>query len=422
MSFEKFQLAIPILKAIKKCGYKKPTAIQERAIPIILSGGDLIASANTGTGKTAAFMLPILQGLCRKQVQEKGRARVLVLSPTRELADQVAEAARQYGRFMAFKSAVVLGGVSYRPQLRALSGQVDLVVGTPGRLLDHLNRGTLDLSKLEVLVLDEADRMLDMGFKRDVDNIIRATPKTRQSLLFTATMDKATTALAKSMMKEPDVVDVSEGRVTVDSIDQHLYLADSLSHKKRLLMYLAKNGDITRAVVFSATKKGAESLARDLRKEGCRAKALHGDMSQAARSRTMASMRKGKVRLLIATDVAARGLDVSDISHVINFDLPNGAQDYVHRIGRTGRAGASGVAISFACGSKDAAHLQSIERFIGQKIARKTVEGLEPKRPLSKPLKTTRSFGPRRKKKRFSFGLKKADGKRERTGNVRIIK
>ncbi len=422
MSFEKFQLDTPILKAIKKCGYKKPTAIQERAIPIILSGRDLIASANTGTGKTAAFMLPILQRLCRKKVEKKGFARVLVLSPTRELAEQVAEAARQYGRFMAFKTAVVLGGVSYRPQLRALSGKVDLVVGTPGRLLDHLNRGTLDLSKLEVLVLDEADRMLDMGFKRDVDQIIRATPQTRQSLLFTATMDKATTALAKSMMKEPDVVDVSEGRVTVDSIEQHLYLADSFSHKKRLLMHLAKNEKITRAVVFSATKRGAESLARDLRKKGCKAKALHGDMSQAARSRTMASMRQGKVRLLIATDVAARGLDVSDISHVINFDLPNGAQDYVHRIGRTGRAGASGVAISFACGSKDAAQLKSIERFIGKKIARKTVEGLEPKLPLSKPLKTTRSFGPRRKKKRFSFGLKKADGKRERGGKVRIIR
>ncbi len=421
MSFSKLELTEPILKAVKKCGYKSPTAIQKKAIPEVMSGKDLIASAQTGTGKTAAFVLPILHKLALKKGRKNGRPRVLVLSPTRELAQQVVDETKRYGRFLDLKCAVILGGASYRPQFKALSGKVDVVVGTPGRLLDHLDRGSLNLSDVEVLVLDEADRMLDMGFKRDVEKLTKATPKSRQTLLFTATLDRATTSLAKTLMKNPVRVDIAGSGVTVDSITQHIYLADSVSHKKKLLRCMVGDKSCVKAVVFSATKRGAEDLARDLKRQGHRAAALHGDMSQAARSRTMMNMRKGKVSLLVATDVAARGLDVAGITHVINFDLPQAAQDYVHRIGRTGRAGAQGIAISFACGSKDAAQLKAIERFIGRRIARKTIEGLEPKRPLAKPLKTTRSFKPGRKKKRFSFGLKDS-GATKRTGTIRIIK
>ncbi len=422
MSFEKLKLNPSILKAVKKCGYESPTAIQEKAIPQVLGARNLVASANTGTGKTAAFVLPILHRLSQGDRSRKGAPRVLILSPTRELAEQVADATRRYGRFLNIKSTVILGGVSYGPQFKTLSRPIDVVIGTPGRLLDHLERGSLDLSRLEILVLDEADRMLDMGFKRDVERITKATPKKRQTLLFTATMDRATSSLADRLMTNPVHIDVASGRVTVDSICQSIYLADSLGHKKRLLRHLASDKALKMAVVFSATKRGAEEIARDLKRHGHRAAALHGDMSQAARSRTMASMRRGKVRLLVATDVAARGIDVSGISHVINFDLPQAAHDYVHRIGRTGRAGAEGIAISFASGSKDAAQLKAIERFIGMRIKRKTIEGLEPKRPLAAPLKTTRTFRPGRKKKRFSFGLKKAEGQKSRRGTVRIIK
>ncbi len=422
MSFEKLKLNPSIIKAVKKCGYERPTAIQEKAIPQVLGARNLVASANTGTGKTAAFVLPILHRLSQEGRGGKGAPRVLILSPTRELAEQVADATRRYGRFLNIRSTVILGGVSYGPQFKALSRPIDVVIGTPGRLLDHLERGSLDLSRLEILVLDEADRMLDMGFKRDVERITRATPKKRQTLLFTATMDRATSRLADRPMTNPVHIDVASGKVTVDSICQRIYLADSLVHKKRLLRHLASDKALKRAVIFSATKRGAEEIARDLKKHGHKAAALHGDMSQAARSRTMASMRRGKVRLLVATDVAARGIDVSGISHVINFDLPQAAHDYVHRIGRTGRAGAEGIAISFASGSKDAAQLKAIERFIGMRIKRKTIEGLEPKRPLAAPLKTTRSFRPGRKKKRFSFGLKKADAQKARRGTVRIIK
>ncbi len=407
MSFEGLNLSRPILQAVKKCGYKRPTPIQKEAIPLAMSGRDVIASAQTGTGKTAAFVLPILHKLSGERTGSKKGPRALVLSPTRELAQQVVSETRRYGSFLKLKYALILGGMSYRPQLKALASGTDLVVGTPGRLLDHIKRGSLDLSGIEVLVLDEADRMLDMGFKRDVERITRACASSKQTLLFTATLDRGTTTLAKTLMKKPKSVNVVGGGVTVESITQHIYLADSNRHKKALLDSMVKDKKCTKAVIFSATKRGAEKLAKDLRKQGYRAAALHGDMSQAARSRTMSNMRKGKVNLLVATDVAARGLDVTGISHVINFDLPQAAHDYVHRIGRTGRAGAKGIAISLACGSKDAAQLHAIERFIGKRISRKTVKGLEPKAPLPKPLSTTRSFKPRKNRKRFSFGLKR---------------
>jgi len=407
MSFKQFKLDTTILKAVEKCGYSKPTAIQVKAIPQVLAGRDLIASAQTGTGKTAAFMLPILQRLSVLKKGRKGAPRALVLSPTRELADQVTEATRTYGRFMNLRSAVILGGVSYGSQFKALSRPIDLVVGTPGRLIDHLQRGTLDLSRLEILVLDEADRMLDMGFKRDVEKITAAASKDRQTLLFTATFDRSMAQLASRLLKDPVRIDVAGRNMTLDAIDQQIYVTDNLAHKKRLLRYMASDRGVTKAIIFSATKRSAEALARELKGLGHRAAALHGDMSQAARNRTMKAMRNGMIRLLVATDVAARGLDVTGISHVINFDLPQGTQDYVHRIGRTGRAGAEGTAVSFASGADDALQLQRIERFIGMKISREEIPGLEPSRSLPAPVKNVRSFRPRRQKRHFSMGLKK---------------
>jgi ATP-dependent RNA helicase RhlE len=384
MSFETLQLNPAILRAITACGYSEPTPIQSRSIPEILAGRDILATAQTGTGKTAAFMLPVLQRLSEVRRGPKGAPRVLVITPTRELAAQVTEATRNYGRFLNLRSAVILGGTPYVNQYRDLGGSLDLVVGTPGRLIDHLERRSLNLSKLEVLILDEADRMLDMGFKEDMEKLVAAAPATRQTLLFTATLDKTMADLAGRMLNEPVRIDIAGKQVTLEQIEQRLHVTDCLEHKKRLLHHLAADPDVTRAIVFSATKRDADALAVELSALGHRAAALHGDMPQGARNRTVRDLRQGRVRLLVATDVAARGLDVNGISHVINFDLPMAAEDYVHRIGRTGRAGATGVAISFVSRS-DVPRLERIERFIAQPLPQSVIAGLEPTRPLRGP-------------------------------------
>ena len=381
MSFQELNLAAPILRAIENCGYTEPTPIQARAIPEILAGRDVLATAQTGTGKTAAFMLPALQRLSELKRGPKGAPRVLVVTPTRELAAQVTEATRTYGRFLNLRSAVLLGGTPYGPQFRELGAPIDFVVGTPGRLIDHLTRKSLDLSRLEVLILDEADRMLDMGFKEDLEKIVAAAPKGRQTLLFTATLDRTMADLAGRMLNNPVRIDIAGKKMTLDQIEQRLHVADNLEHKKLLLKHLAADVAVTRAIVFSATKRDADALARDLTLQGHRAAALHGDMNQGARNRTVRDLRNGKVRLLVATDVAARGLDINGISHVINFDLPMAAEDYIHRIGRTGRAGASGIAISFAS-SSDFDRLARIERLIAQSLPQSVIAGLEPTRPL----------------------------------------
>ena len=399
MSFQDLQLADSVLRAVDACGYATPTPVQARAIPEVLAGRDLIASAQTGTGKTAAFMLPVLHKLAQFQKGPKGAPRVLVLTPTRELAAQVTEATRTYGRFLRVRSTVILGGTPYGPQFRDLGRPIDLVVGTPGRLIDHLERGSLDLSRLEILILDEADRMLDMGFKEDVEKITSAAPAGRQTLMFTATMDRTMTELAGRLLQSPVRVEVAGPQVTLEQITQRLHAADNLGHKQRLLQHLLANEDVNQAIIFSATKRAADELARDLASQGHRAAALHGDMNQSARNRTLQGLRRGRIRLLVATDVAARGIDVAGISHVVNFDLPQSAEDYVHRIGRTGRAGAAGTAISLVART-DVPRLRQIERFIQQTLPRVVIPGLEPRCSLSslpgKPGKKGQSSGSKR--------------------------
>jgi superfamily II DNA/RNA helicase len=383
MSFSELQLSEPILKAVKLCGYAAPTPIQKQAIPKAMAGHDLIATAQTGTGKTAAFVLPALMRLSvpSKATGRSKGPRVLVLTPTRELANQVTDAVRIYGKFMRIRSGAILGGMPYFEQQRLLSQPVDLIVATPGRLMDHMERGRIDFSRLEILILDEADRMLDMGFSEAVDTIAAATPQDRQTLMFTATMDNAMAKLAQRLLKNPVRVEIAGKKTTLDAIEQRLHAADDMQHKNRLLKHLISDSGMTRAIIFSGTKRNADQLARELAAQGHASAALHGDMNQNARNRTIMNMRRGKIRLLVATDVAARGLDVTGITHVINYDLPKNAEDYVHRIGRTGRAGAAGIAISFASG-KEVDFLRSIERYIGQSIPQTVIAGLEPARPL----------------------------------------
>ncbi len=380
MSFENLKLHPSILKSIVEAGYTTPTPIQEQAIPEVLAGHDLMASAQTGTGKTAAFILPALQRLTVPSPVHGRGPRILVLTPTRELATQVNEAAWKYGRALHVKTVSILGGMPYPLQNKLLSQPVDILVATPGRLIDHLERGRIDFSRLEMLILDEADRMLDMGFIDDVEKIAAATPASRQTLLFSATLDGVVGNLAQRLLKQPKTIQVSGQQAKHENIDQRLHYVDDLAHKNRLLQHIITDVEVKQAIIFTATKRDADQLAEDLFAQGHAAAALHGDMNQGARNRTITKMKRGQLRVLVATDVAARGLDVSGISHVINFDLPKFAEDYVHRIGRTGRAGASGIAVSFAS-QRDGMHLKRIERFTGHNIAPHVIPGLEPKRP-----------------------------------------
>jgi len=384
VSFNDFNLHPAILKAVQQCGYTTPTPVQAETIPKVLDGHDIIASANTGTGKTASFVLPALQLLTKRRFNKKqyGKPSVLVLTPTRELANQVSQAIRNYGKNVHCFSTSLVGGMPYGPQIKSLSRQIDIVVATPGRLLDMLERRRIDLSYVNMLVLDEADRMLDMGFVDEVNKIADSTPEDRQTLLFTATWDNTLAKLAQTLLKEPERIQI-ETEPTQDNIEQRLHVADDFDHKTRLLEHLLDDDKLTQAIIFSATKQGADILAQDLVAQGHAAAALHGDMKQGARTRTLTNLRRGKLRLLVATDVAARGLDITTLSHVINFDLPRFAEDYVHRIGRTGRAGAAGTAISFAL-PDDLLHLERIERYTGQQVPQYVIPGLEPTRRLQR--------------------------------------
>jgi superfamily II DNA/RNA helicase len=378
MTFSELNLAAPILKSILQSGYTTPTPIQAEAIPAALKGEDLIASAQTGTGKTAAFILPALQRLLAAASKPGRGPRVLVLTPTRELAQQVNEATRKYGRGMRVNTVSILGGMPYPLQNRLLSQPVDILVATPGRLIDHINRGRIDFSRLELLVLDEADRMLDMGFIEDVERIVSATPATRQTLLFSATMDGPIAKLAQRILKNPRRISMAAQNARNENIEQRMHYVDDLHHKNRVLRHVLSDAAIQQAIVFTATKRDADSLAEALHSEGHSVAALHGDMNQGARNRTLQSLRRGQLRVLVATDVAARGIDVLGISHVVNFDLPKVAEDYIHRIGRTGRAGAKGIALTLVSG-RDTVLLKRIERFTGNQITAHIIAGLEPK-------------------------------------------
>lgn len=401
MSFAQLNLNQNIFKAITACGYKTPTPIQARSIPDILLGKDLVASAQTGTGKTAAFVLPALHRLSLKKSTIKPR--ILILTPTRELATQITQAADTYGKFLRFNIVSLVGGMPYRQQLKRLSRPVDIIVATPGRLLDHMKNHRLDLSAIEMLVLDEADRMLDMGFIDDVKDITKVTPKSRQTLLFSATVDEKLSQVINHLLKDPVRIDLSQETLSPAQIKQEIYLADNLSHRAELLEHFLTNEKIFKGIIFTATKINADKLAKQIYDQGFATAPLHGDLKQKVRMRTIEQFRRGKVQFLIATDVAARGIDINDVTHVINLDLPRFAEDYVHRIGRTGRAQKSGVAISFVLPSEVRA-LQKIEKYLGQKLDMCTVEGLEPTRRMKS---NSQSDNPSKKNHRKGFGFKK---------------
>lgn len=364
VSFAQLNLDSNIYKAIEACGYTQPTPIQAQSIPDILLGKDLVASAQTGTGKTAAFVLPALQRLSREPSK---KTRVLILTPTRELANQIMKAASLYGKFLRFNIVSLVGGMPYHNQIKDLARGADIIVATPGRLMDHMEQKRVDLSGIEMLVLDEADRMLDMGFIDDVNYIAKLTPGNRQTLLFSATVDKQLSTIVKHLLKNPIRIDLSSEKIASPQIKQELYKANNAQHKMRLLKHFLVDGNIYKAIIFSATKIMADKLANQLKDDGFTAASLHGDLKQNVRNRTIEQLRRGKIQYLVATDVAARGIDISDITHVFNFDMPRFCEDYVHRIGRTGRAGKEGIAISFVMPT-DLRHLQRIERYIGQRL------------------------------------------------------
>jgi len=376
MSFASLGLSEELVRAVTERGYTEPTPIQAQAIPVILKGGDLMGGAQTGTGKTAGFTLPLLQRLADKQVIGKGHIRALVLTPTRELAAQVEESVRIYGKHLPLKSMMMFGGVNINPQIKQLHGRVDILVATPGRLLDHLQQKTVDLSHVEILVLDEADRMLDMGFIRDIKRVLAVLPKQRQNLLFSATFSDEIKLLADGLLNKPVLIEVARRNATAELIEQRVYPVDR-EKKRVLLTHLIKEHNWFQVLVFTRTKHGANNLADHLNKEGIPSLAIHGNKSQAARTRALAEFKTAKLQVLVATDIAARGIDISELPHVVNYELPNVPEDYVHRIGRTGRAGSNGEASSLVCIDEHKL-LHDIERLIKREITVVQVPGFEP--------------------------------------------
>ena len=376
MTFVSFGLSEPIIRALNKQGYHTPTPIQNQAIPAILSGKDVMATAQTGTGKTAAFTLPLLQLLDSLKPESPGTIQALILTPTRELAAQVGKSVENYGCNLALKSATIYGGVGIGPQKKQLKNGVNILIATPGRLLDLCSQGCADLSRVKHFILDEADRMLDMGFIPDIRRIIKQLPKQRQNLLFSATFSPKIRQLAKGMLRSPVVIDVSPKNATTDSIRQIIHPVIK-AEKAKLLCHLFQDRNWEQALVFTRTKHGANRLSRLLEKEGISAAAIHGNKSQGARTRTLAEFKKRKIRALVATDIAARGLDIQQLPQVVNFDLPDVAEDYVHRIGRTGRAGLKGHAVSLVSMDEQKS-LIGIEKLLRQSLASEIVKGFEP--------------------------------------------
>jgi len=427
MTFEKLGLHPAILKALADAGYEKPTPVQEQAIPAILNNSDLLVSSKTGSGKTAAFMLPVLHRFAltpgaerknRTQKQERQAARskgsafrfqpaaprMLVLTPTRELALQITSATAQYAKYLEhIRTVAILGGMPYAKQMQLLAKNPDILVATPGRLIDHLQSGKIDLSELQTLILDEADRMLDMGFIEDIETIVDATPENRQTLLFSATLDGVVGKMAKQITQSPQMIQIASATTKHENIMQTLHFVDDLTHKNRILDYLLRDHALDQALVFTATKRDADSVADRLNIAGFSAAALHGDMHQGARNRTLDSLRRGRVKILVATDVAARGIDIPTITHVFNYDLPKFPEDYVHRIGRTGRAGKNGIAVSLVNHAENK-NVKRIERFMRQVIPINVIEGFEPKN-------TSAENTPKRKNGKTAFGKNRSQAK-----------
>ena len=399
MSFESLGLRTELIRAVSEKGYSQPTAIQKQAIPYILEGRDLMGGAQTGTGKTAGFTLPLLQRLATNKVTSKGRRpiRALVLTPTRELAAQVADSVREYGAHLPLRSAVVFGGVSINPQKQKLIKGVDVLIATPGRLLDHVGQKTADLSKVEILVLDEADRMLDMGFIHDIRKVLALMPKQKQTLLFSATFSQEIKKLSSGLLNSPALVEVSTQNTASDLVTQVVHPVDK-SRKRELLSNLIGSNNWKQVLVFNRTKHSANRLATQLTSDGINAAAIHGNKSQGARTKALADFKSGKVRVLVATDIAARGLDINQLPHVVNYDLPNVAEDYVHRIGRTGRAGNEGEAMSLVCIDEHKL-LRDVERLIKRDIPKVVIDGFEPDPSIkAEPINTGRGQQQRNKK------------------------
>jgi len=377
MTFEQLGLSKALLKAIKEQGYETPTPIQEKAIPVILEKKDILAGAQTGTGKTAGFTLPLLELLKRaKPTKGKHKIKALILTPTRELASQVHESVELYGKYLPFKSTVIFGGVKINPQIVTLRKGMDIVVATPGRLLDHIAQKTIDLSGVEFLILDEADRMLDMGFINDIKKVLAILPEQKQTLLFSATYSDAIKKLSNKLLKAPTLIEVARANTSSEIVKQAIYHVDK-TRKRELLTQLIKDGKWKQVLVFTRTKHGANRLAGQLDKDGITAAAIHGNKSQNARTKALADFKKGDVRVLVATDIAARGIDIDQLPHVVNYELPNVSEDYVHRIGRTGRAGNAGEAISLVCVDEDE-FLVNIEKLIKKDIPKVWLKGFKP--------------------------------------------
>ena len=378
MSFDSLGLMAELHRAVSEKGYDTPTPIQKQAIPVVLEGRDLMGGAQTGTGKTAGFTLPLLQRLMETEKPHKGRRplRALVLTPTRELAAQVAESVRDYGRYLPLRSTVVFGGVSINPQKQKLIKGVDILVATPGRLLDHVSQRSVDLSNVDILVLDEADRMLDMGFIHDIKKVLALVPKKKQTLLFSATFSEDIKKLANGLMKSPALVEVARRNTATETVTQVVHPVDK-TRKRELLSFLIGSNNWQQVLVFNRTKHGANRLAEQLNKDGITAAAIHGNKSQGARTRALADFKAGTIRVLVATDIAARGIDIDQLPHVVNFELPNVPEDYVHRIGRTGRAGNEGEAMSLVC-VDELKLLKDIEKLIKREIPKDVIEGFDP--------------------------------------------
>jgi superfamily II DNA/RNA helicase len=419
MTFETLGLHTSILRAITDSGYTDPTAVQIQAVPAAIAGRDLLVSSQTGSGKTAAFMLPALHKFAtaadslevtaadktpnqeRQSARSRGerprfqaaKPKMLVLTPTRELALQVTTATEKYSAYSRkIKAVSILGGMPYPKQMQLLSRNPEILVATPGRLIDHMESGKIDFSELEILVLDEADRMLDMGFIDDIEKIVAATPESRQTMLFSATLDGVVGNMARRITKDPMIIQIAGSATKHENITQKVHFVDDLSHKNRMLDHLLRDESVDQAVVFTATKRDADTIADRLNIAGFAAAALHGDMHQGARNRTLDALRRGQVRVLVATDVAARGIDVPAITHVFNYDLPKFPEDYVHRIGRTGRAGRNGVAISLV-NHAEGINVKRIERFTKQLIPVDVIEGFEPKKSAVASRSTARKPG-----------------------------